>query len=302
MAKLFSNYAFDYRTINMNILISNQTDFAFYDDVYEVYNGRSYEDVAVFEYYDNGYVYAFFGGDDVKFNSNYTDVTSGTATGFLQQIWNGNAWVPIWGVEDFSYSASALADAILTPARTDDFAVVAKALSGDDTINMSPYGDVVRGHAGDDTIRGNAGSDTLYGDDGADNIVGGSGSDSLFGNGGNDRLTGGAGDDLFVFNTKVGGSNVDTVIGFNHADDTIKLDDDIFARLATGRSHALSAAQYNENSTGKAADADDRIIYNNSTGDLYYDPDGTGSAAAIKFAVINGAPDTVDFTDFAVVT
>ncbi len=39
--------------------------------------------------------------------------------------------------------------------------------------------------------------------------------------------------------------------------------------------------------TGPAAhDADDRIIYDSQTGALYYDSDGTGTAAAVQFARI----------------
>lgn len=37
----------------------------------------------------------------------------------------------------------------------------------------------------------------------------------------------------------------------------------------------------------KAHDANDRIIYDNKKGVLYYDPDGTGSAAQIKIATLS---------------
>ena len=33
-----------------------------------------------------------------------------------------------------------------------------------------------------------------------------------------------------------------------------------------------------------AHDADDRIVYNPSTGNLFFDPDGSGPAGAIRFA------------------
>jgi len=293
MARVISDYAFDYRTINMNVLISNQTDFQFYDNVNEVYIGKTYQDVAVFQYYVGGYYYAaLFGGNNVVFNSAGTDIISGTATGFIEQGWNGTVWVPLWGIDSFSYSASALADAIETPGTTDDFAVIAKILSGNDTIMMSKFADVVRAYAGNDTIFGKAGNDILYGEAGADVINGGPGADVL---------VGGTGKDVFVFNTKISSANRDVIQTFNHADDTIKLDDDIFATLGTGAQHSLLFAQYKENSTGIATDVDDRIIYNTTTGDVYYDSDGSGPVAPVKFAVISGSPDDLDQTDFLVV-
>ena len=39
-----------------------------------------------------------------------------------------------------------------------------------------------------------------------------------------------------------------------------------------------------------AHDADDRIIYNSTTGDLYYDWDGAGGNAAQPLATLKGHP------------
>ena len=47
-------------------------------------------------------------------------------------------------------------------------------------------------------------------------------------------------------------------------------------------------------------DADDRIIYNFNNDNLYYDRDGTGSAAAVAFAHVNGNPNLTN-ADFVVV-
>jgi Ca2+-binding RTX toxin-like protein len=49
-----------------------------------------------------------------------------------------------------------------------------------------------------------------------------------------------------------------------------------------------------------ALDADDRLIFNQSTGDLYYDPDGTGSADATVVATLTGGA-TLHASDIVIV-
>ena len=115
-------------------------------------------------------------------------------------------------------------------------------------------------------------------------IVGNSGTNIINGGTGNDTLTGGTGQDFFVFNTALNATaNVDTITDFNPADDTIRLENAIFTKLtATG---TLAAAMFR---IGAAAlDSNDYIVYNKSTGDIFYDADGSGAGAAIKFAHVN---------------
>ncbi|GLK66445.1 beta strand repeat-containing protein [Hansschlegelia plantiphila] len=124
-------------------------------------------------------------------------------------------------------------------------------------------------------------------------IVGNSGKNVIDGSSGSDVLTGGAGRDTFVFDTKLGASNVDHITDFSVADDTIRLDHTVFAGLTTG---GLSADAF---TAGAAAhDASDRIIYNSSTGALLFDRDGTGSASAVQFATLGDhlALTNADFT------
>jgi hypothetical protein len=112
-------------------------------------------------------------------------------------------------------------------------------------------------------------------------ITGNSGNNFIYGKAGNDLLDGGGGSDQFVFDTALGASNIDTVNGFDVADDYLRLDDAMFAALVTGY---LAATAFRAGSA--AADADDRIIYNAVTGAALYDPDGTGVAAAVQFATL----------------
>ncbi len=68
--------------------------------------------------------------------------------------------------------------------------------------------------------------------------------------------------------------------------DTIRLDNatGLFSALPAG---TLNASMFHAAAGAvKGADATDRIVYNTTTGDLYYDRDGSGAAAAIKFATL----------------
>jgi RTX calcium-binding nonapeptide repeat (4 copies) len=136
-----------------------------------------------------------------------------------------------------------------------------------------------------DIITGNAAANTLSGLGGNDVLVGGLG---------NDTLNGGTGQDIFRFDTKPNAAtNMDTIIGFIAADDTIQLENAYFTALTT--TGTLTAGAFN---TGTAAtQADDRIIYNTTTGALLYDADGTGGTAAVQFALLSGHPalSAVDF-------
>ena len=143
-------------------------------------------------------------------------------------------------------------------------------------------------------IVGNNSANTLSGLDGNDTLRGRGGNDALNGGTGSDVMEGGAGSDSFTFNTALGAQNVDTISDYETAVDTIVLDDAIFTGLATG---TLDASAFN---SGGAVDADDRIIYDTSTGALFFDPDGSGDAVATQFATLSDQP-TITNTDFIVV-
>ena len=115
----------------------------------------------------------------------------------------------------------------------------------------------------------------MRGNDGNNTLNGGDGRDDLFGLGGQD---------LSLFDTALNATtNVDRILDFNVADDTILLDQTIFSSsLGLGN---ISAGEF---VIGTAAqDANDRIIYNSNTGALFYDNDGVGGNAAIQFATLS---------------
>ena len=149
------------------------------------------------------------------------------------------------------------------------------------------YGISLTGNNGANILVGGAGNDSLYGNAGNDTMNGGTGNDTLDGGLGADTLRGGAGADSFVFNTALNAaSNVDTITDFVSGSDHIALSKMIFAGTATG---ALGSAAFYASAVATAAhDSSDRIIYNTTTGDLYYDADGSGGIAAVKFATLMG--------------
>ena len=51
----------------------------------------------------------------------------------------------------------------------------------------------------------------------------------------------------------------------------------------------------------KAHDADDRLIYNKTTGNLYVDIDGKGGADAVLFAKLANHPSDFTHQDFLIV-
>ncbi|NGN43476.1 hypothetical protein G6N74_20605 [Mesorhizobium sp. CGMCC 1.15528] len=144
------------------------------------------------------------------------------------------------------------------------------------TANLSGNGNSLA-----NTLVGNSGNNVLRGGDGNDTVSGGAGNDTLVGGNGSDSLTGGAGADTFVFDARLGSTNIDRITDYVAADDTIRLDDSVFAGLSLGK---LAASAFHVGTS--AHDASDRIIYNKTTGDLWFDKDGLGGAAAVKFATL----------------
>ncbi len=140
------------------------------------------------------------------------------------------------------------------------------------------------GNTGSNTLTGNSGTNTLTGMVGRDSLFGGKGNDVLNGGTQNDTLTGGAGNDAFIFNVALT-ANIDLITDFAPVNDTIKLENSIFKALITVGT--LAADQFISGANVLAAvDSNDFLIYNTTSGKLFYDADGNGAGAAVQIALI----------------
>lgn len=159
-------------------------------------------------------------------------------------------------------------------------------LDGSDTIYGAGGDDTIYGGDGRDYLAGQNGNDVLHGGNGADILSGGSGNDFLAGGVGNDTLNGGSGMDTFKLGY-VGslGTDIDVIQSYVSTDDTIQLNNAAFTKLKLeGQQQANGkifyfAEHFNTTGDGIPEDGNDYITYNNNTGALYYDADGSGSAS-----------------------
>ena len=244
--------------------------------------------------------------------------------------------VTLRGTAALSVTGNALANTIVGNAGAN----VIHGMGGNDVMNGGAGADTMFGGGGNDTYfvdnagdrvnesaAGSSGADAvvssvsfvlpdqvenlvLTGDaaDGTGNtiangIVGTLGNNIIDGREGNDTLTGGLGADVFVFDTALDAvANVDTITDFSHRNtsDSFRLDDAVFPSLNLfSLSHRLQDSQFHVGRV--AADADDFIIYDDQTGQVFYDGDGSvNQAQPIHFATLTGHP-TVTAADFFVV-
>ena len=182
-----------------------------------------------------------------------------------------------------------------------DISKPVKGTANADTRNGTAASEVIFGLNGADTLNGLAGNDHIFGGNDAaiDKISGGIGNDKIFGGLGKDILTGGAGSDAFVFDTALSTANVDTITDFQINVDRIVLDRFVFSSLVGS---SISATAFKVLGVpGAVVDANDRIIYNQATGTLAYDRDGSAAAfSPVVFAILSNKPTGMDNLDFAI--
>jgi Ca2+-binding RTX toxin-like protein len=121
---------------------------------------------------------------------------------------------------------------------------------------------------------------------GSVNATGNSLDNSIAGNSGNNTMSGAQGADTFWFTTALNAAtNLDHITDFASVD-TIDLENAVFTSLTTTGTLSANAFASGAGLTS-AQDADDRIVYNTTTGALFYDADGVGGVAAVQFAILD---------------
>lgn len=171
---------------------------------------------------------------------------------------------------------------------------------GDDMLYGGDGNDELNGHAGDDCLYGQAGDDILTGSDGTNNLYGGEGNDTLYGGRDDDILDGGAGDDVLDGNNGnnifVLGEGTDTIVNFSLGNNTIQLTEAIMSKLLQPEG---LPEDWLVNSTAATAGYA-QLFYNQATGDLSFDADGTGTEAAVKIAHFDQAPPELTYNNFVI--
>jgi Ca2+-binding RTX toxin-like protein len=159
---------------------------------------------------------------------------------------------------------------------------------------------VLTGNDGPNLLDGGAGNDTLLGQGGLDVLLGGDGNDLLAGGAGIDVLLGGAGADRFRFDAAPSGTNVDRIMDFVPGTDDLEFSAAIFAGLGAAGG-PVDPTVFVKGPAAVAFDPLDRLLYDTSAGQLFYDPDGTGPDAPGLLATLQGTPN-VGFADLLVVS
>ncbi len=268
------------------------------DYAIEIVSGSSGDDVLHGSGYLNGNdgsdtLNGGAGGDVFKGGAGNDDLAGGAGADILNGG-TGHDWLDggtgadlIDGGEGWDVASYQSATSGITVDLTSN--ANAGAAAGDKVLNIevlqgSNYADTLtsvdRGGGSGAQLYGEGGNDTLYGWGGGDYLFGGSGNDWLDGGFGSDVLNGGEGLDSFAFTSALGTGNVDTIQDFA-AGDTIALGSAVFAQAG---SYNLAGTAFK---LGTAATTTaHRIVYDQATGDLFYDADGVGGAAQIKVAVL----------------
>jgi Ca2+-binding RTX toxin-like protein len=255
------------------------------------------------------------GNDTIYGDAGADNLTGGNGFDTLDYT-SSSAGVTINLLTNTASGGNAQGDLIGTFERVNGSAGGVDVLTGNAAVN------ILRGNGGNDIIEGGAGGDTLDGGVGSadtlvytssnaavfvniglntatgghaqgdlisgferltgsafdDTLTGTTAANLLKGGLGNDTITGGAGADTFVFDTSIGATNIDNITDFSVPLDTIQLDNLIFSTLIDG---ILDATLFGFAAT---TDMTDRVIYDQATGALFYDTNGSDAGGSTQIA------------------
>ena len=193
----------------------------------------------------------------------------------------GTFWSCIWdagGTDKLVYGGDRACVIDLTAATLDysptggGLISWADGIFGGYTIANGVVIEIAKGGSAGDIINGNAADNRLHGRAGADVLTGGAGVDTYYG---------GKGDDQFVLNS-LDRAEADVIRDFGRDSDRIALDGDVYD-LAEG---VLGAGSF---VIGTAArDANDRLVFDDATGRLFFDADGSGNGDQVLIATLRG--------------
>ena len=246
-------------------------------------------------FHDKVTVTNIFEGEDFTYN-NGDRFTGGKVTDWLTDGTRDGRPFAGLDISDFVISAAKLFKLVKEDSPR---ALLSQIFAGDDivtTARTKSSSEVnINGYGGDDSIGGSAGNDKLAGGAGDDGLSGGAGKDALRGGAGMDTLRGTFGGDRFIFDAALGPANVDQILDFNAGSDTIVLENRVFNGLASG---SLDPDAFFIGI--RAADSDDRVVYNSTSGKLYFDHDGKGGDKQVLFAQLAAELNLLD-TDFQII-
>jgi Ca2+-binding RTX toxin-like protein len=162
----------------------------------------------------DGHTIDTFSGTGLNFDASGFP-TGGSINGYVRSIGEHKAFSL---TANKSIPALAITFISATAATSDDQAVYARLLAGNDVLKGGDAGDVINGFGDSDRIYGGKGNDVLTGGGGYDFITGGLG---------RDILTGGSGGNLYEYNSASESTSApagrDIITDFSHLLDRIDL-------------------------------------------------------------------------------
>ncbi|WP_129794503.1 calcium-binding protein [Sphingosinicella sp. CPCC 101087] len=228
------------------------------------------------------------GNDELRGGAGTDNLNGGAGADYLDG--GADADIMLGGAHSDTYIVNDLGDVVVESASAGVDVVESSLAAYTLTTNVEQLRLVGPGHSdgtGNNSanrIFGNSGNNVLSGGAGNDYVDGGAGRDFLYGGSGADVLIGGAGGrDQFLFTSSLAPGNVDTIADFNTTNERIGLLQSVFTGIAGGLG-TLPASAFKL--TTAPLDANDRILYDQARGDIYFDPDGSGGAAARLFASV----------------